>query len=151
MAVVDRPLYADSARGRIKSTIIFYEHGPRFVFRSLTFHRTTRTIPQDTQRSAYSQALTDWLDLSEADKDLYRAQAVPPLNAVNVYLQEVLSPMPPPPAFFTEQIQLFLLPLSLRWSITTTNVTRPLSQVTEQATEAPKTAHPSLTFTTSVS
>jgi len=101
MAIIDRPLYGDEARGRIKGTLVFIKRtanlgydgedpGERFIINHLNAYRQTHGVKREEWKEIYRAACEQWAGLSEGEKAAYWAYVDGLQTNFNVFLREVI-------------------------------------------------------------
>lgn len=88
MAILDRPLYADTAKGKIKSLLTFFDRAGRASLRIIGRSPTTSTPSREVQKAKFSQALNEWYELTSEEKQAYQDQAIDLETAFNAYLKQ---------------------------------------------------------------
>lgn len=101
MAILDRPLFGDEARGRIKNTLVFIKRtanlgydgidpGFRFIVNQLKSFRQCISIAREEVKEKFKEGITGWKELTPAEKEAYWAAAEGLQTNFNVYMKEYL-------------------------------------------------------------
>lgn len=101
MAILERPLFGDEARGRIKSTIVFFKRygnieytdpypGERFIVNALRAPRQTHGAEREAVKEGFSAAVETWWALTDEERAGYWAYAEGLETNFNAFMREVL-------------------------------------------------------------
>lgn len=120
MAILERPLFGDEARGRIKNTLVFLKRvanieytdvdpGERFIVNAIRAPRQAHGAEREAQKEAYRAACDQWGELSDGEKAAYWPYAEGLETNFNVFLREVLGGEEIMPQPFTGEVLVALL------------------------------------------
>lgn len=96
MAIVDRPLYSDSATGKIRNTLSFFKRGIWDRVSSIAYHKQVYSPAQQALRETYRAAVVQWHGMTQQEKDVYNAAATGMLTGFNLFMSGYLIPPTPP-------------------------------------------------------
>ena len=107
MAIVDRPLYGDSAYGKIRNTVVFFSRSANLqatdpaektwthFLPHLSF-RQNETAARLAQKQLFLDAIIAWRALEPLAKLAWEQQAGPMQTGFNAFMEAAMSPTCPP-------------------------------------------------------
>jgi len=101
MAILDAPIFGTGARGRIKGTVVFFERvanvnytdpgpGSWFQYFRMSGVRQSHGAAREAWKNKYRDGVEAWYELTQEERDAYKAEASGMLTGFNVFMSEYL-------------------------------------------------------------
>jgi hypothetical protein len=95
MAIVEKPLFSDTAKGKIKNTLTFFKRGEWYHVLNLLSFKDRDTAARLEQKLKFQDGVAAWNALPQADRVPYEQAATWDVPAYNYFLSRFLLGLPP--------------------------------------------------------
>jgi len=114
MAIVDRPLFADEAKGKIRSTVTFFarvanknytdpEPGERYHLNAILSSKQTHGPAREAWKEEYKQGVLAWHALTDEQKAYWNGLVVGYETGFNLFMEAYMAPPECPPQWYEGQ------------------------------------------------